>query len=135
MILRLICERHLEVQKDIYTYFLDYEKAFERLRHAPLIQCLREIEVDGKGIKIIINLYWDQTAAVRIMNELSDEIRIQRGVRQGCVATPTLFNLYTENIFRHIINMKGINVGGTNYNNLRYADDTALLAGNEKEIT
>ena len=45
--------------------------------------------------------YWDQTASVRIMNALSDEIRIQLGVRQGCVASPTLFNLYTEYIFRH----------------------------------
>ena len=53
------------------------------------------------------------------MNELSEEIRIQRGVRQGCVASPTLFNLYTE-IF---------------YNNLRNADDTALLAGNEIELS
>ena len=46
------------------------------------------------------------------------------------------FSIYiTENIFRHIINMKGVIVGGTNYNNLRYADDTALLAGNEKELS
>ena len=69
------------------------------------------------------------------MNELSEDIRIQRGVRQGCVASPTLFNLYTDIFFRHIINMKGVNVGGTNYNNLRYADDTALLGGNEKELS
>ena len=133
--LRLICERHLEVQKDVYICFLDYEKAFDRVRHEPLMQCLSEIGVDGKDIKIIRNLYWDQTASVRIMNELSEELLIQRGVRQGCVASPTLFNLYTERIFRHIINMKGVNVGGTHYNNLRYADDTALLAGNEKELS
>ena len=83
------------------------------------MQCLRENGVDGKYIKIIRNLYWDQTASVRIMNELSEDIRIQRRVRQGCVASPTLFNLYTEKIFRHIIiNMMGINVGGKNYNNL-----------------
>ena len=133
--LRLICERHLEVQKDVYICFLDYEKAIDRVRHEPLMQCLSEIGVDGKDIKIIRNLYWDQAASVRIMNELSEEIRIQRGVRQGCAASPTLFNLYTEKIFRHIINMKGVNVGGTNYNNLRYADDTALLAWNEKELS
>ena len=96
------------------------------------MQCLREIGVDGKDIKIIRNLYWDQTASVRIMNELSEDIRIQRGVRPGCVASPTLFNVYTENIFRHIINMKGVNVGDKNYNDLKYADDTALLEGNEK---
>ena len=105
------------------------------VRHEPLMQCLREIGVDGKYIKIIRNLYWDKTATVRIMNKLSEDIRIQRGVRQGCFASPTIFNLYTDKIFRHITNMKGINVGGKNYNNLRYADDTALLAGNEKELT
>ena len=127
--LRLICERHLEAHKDVYIGFLDYEKAFDRDRHEPLTQCLSEIGVEGKDIKIIRNLYRDQTASVRIMNELSDEIRIQRGVRQGCVASPTLFNLYTERIFRHIISMNGVNLGGTNYNNLTYADDTALLAG------
>ena len=78
--LRLISERHLEVQKDVHTYicFLYYEKAFDRLRHETLMQCLSEIGVDGKYIKIIRNLYWDQTASVRIVNELSDEIRIQR---------------------------------------------------------
>ena len=128
--LRLICERHLEVHKYLYICFLDYEKAFDRVRHEPLMQCLREIGVDGKYIKITRKLYWDQTASVRIKNELSEDIRIQRGVRQGCVASPTLVNLYTEKIFRHIINMKGVNVGGKHYNNLRYADDTALLAGN-----
>ena len=64
------------------------------------------------------------------MNELSDEIRIHRGVRQGCVASLTLFNLYTENIFRHMINMKGVNVGGTHYNILRYADDTVGIKSN-----
>ena len=100
-----------------------------------LLKIVMEIGVDGKDIKITRNLYWDQRATVRIMNELSEDIRIQRGDRQGCVASPTLFNLYTEKIFRHIINMKGVNVGGKNYNNLRYADDTAILAGNEKELT
>ena len=79
--IRLICERHLEVQKDVNICFLDYEKAFDRVRHEPLMQCLREIGVDGKYINIIRNMYWDQTASVRIMNELSDDIRIQRRVR------------------------------------------------------
>ena len=99
------------------------------------MQCLSENGVDGKDIKSMINSYWEQTASVGIMNELSDEIRIQRGVRQGCVASPTLFNLYTKTIFRHNINMKGVNVGGKNYNILTYADDTALLTGNENELS
>ena len=105
------------------------------VRHEQLMQCLSEIGVYEKDIHVIRNLYWKQTASVRIMNELSDETGIQRGVRQGCLASPTLLNVYTEHIFRRIINMKGVNVGGKHYNNLRYADDTALLAGNEKELS
>ena len=68
------------------------------------MQCLGDIVVDGKYIKIIRNLYKDQTVSLRIMNELSEEIRIQRGVRQGCVASPTLFNLYTD-IFPDILSI------------------------------
>ena len=60
--LRLVCERHLEVQKDVYICFLDYEKGFDRVRHEPLLQCLSDIGVDGKYIQIIRDVYWDQTA-------------------------------------------------------------------------
>ena len=109
--LRLICERHLEVQKYVYICFLDYEKAFDRIRHEPLIQCLREIGVDGKDIKIIRNLYWDQTASVRIMSELSEDIRIQRGVRQGCVASPTLVQFIHGNDFQTYYQHEGCQRG------------------------
>ncbi len=104
MNLRLICERHLEVQKDVHTYicFLYYEKAFDRLRHETLMQCLSEIGVDGKYIKIIRNLYWDQTASVRIVNELSDEIRIQRD--KDVLHLP-LFSIYTREICSNILSI------------------------------
>ena len=101
--LRLICERHFEVQKDVYICFLDYEKAFDRVRHEPLMQCLREIGVDGKYIKIIRNLYWDQTASVRIMSELSDDIRIQRGELDKDVLHRPLFSIYTRKRFSDIL--------------------------------
>ena len=54
----------MEVHKDVYICFLDYEKAFDRVRHEPPMLCLSEIGVDGKYINII-KLYWDQTASVR----------------------------------------------------------------------
>jgi len=66
-----------------------------------------------------------QKAAIRIEDELSPYIAIRRGVRQGCVLSPYLFNIYTEFIFREV-EQEGININGKNINNIRYADDTAL---------
>ena len=60
-------------------------------------------------------------ASVRIMNELSDEVRIELGVGQGCVASPTLSNVSMENLFKPIININDVNAGETKYNNLRHA--------------
>ena len=65
---------------------------------------------------------------------MSNEIHIKRGVRQGCVLSPALFNLYTEFIFRSADDLKGVNIGGININNLRYADDTVLLAESQEDL-
>ena len=132
--MRMICERYNEVNKDIYACFIDYEKAFDRVRHETMIKCLQNIGLDGKDIRLIVNLYWTQKAYIRLDQDMSDEIMIKRGVRQGCVLSPCLFNLYTEMIFRHIEDIKGVIVGGVNFNNLRYADDTVLLAEDERSL-
>ena len=65
---------------------------------------------------------------------MSEYIEIKRGVRQGCVLSPTLLNLCTEMIFREIVDKKGVTIGGVNINNLRYADDTVLLANNHQDL-
>ena len=79
-------------------------------------------------------MYWDQTDVVRTEHGITEEFQINKGVRQGCVLLPNLFNLYTEKIFREIEDMEGVNVGGYNINNLRYADDTSLLALEEQKL-
>ena len=80
------------------------------------------------------NAVRDQTVSDH--DELSDETRIQRRDRQGCVAYPTLFNLYTEKIFRHnLLSIWRVSTWGHKLQQFRYADDTALLAGNEKELS
>ena len=124
----------IEVDQDLFACFIDYSKAFDRVHHAELITCLEKIGIDGKDIRMIANLYWHQKAAIKIQNELSPFTSIQRGVRQGCVLSPCLFNLYTEFIFRESNHLPGINVHGHNLNNIRYADDTALLADSEKNL-
>ena len=71
---------------------------------------------------------------VKINNDISEPLKIEKGVRQGCVLSPALFNLYTDIIFRNIDQGLGIKLGGHTINNLRYADDTVLLAENETEL-
>ena len=135
--LQMLMERSIEAQKDIFLCFIDYAKAFDKVKHEELFKMLTELDIDGKDLRILRNLYWEQTAAVRIDNELSDFKPIRRGVRQGCVLSPDLFNLYSEMILRGIVHLDGMRLGGQNLNNLRYADDTALIAESEgvlKEI-
>ena len=95
--LRTIIEQYMNTNKDLYLCFIDYEKAFDRVNHERMIQCLQQLDIDGKDLKLIRNLYWNQKAFIRTENGLSPEIQIKRGVRQGCVLSPSLFNLYTEN--------------------------------------
>ena len=80
------------------------------------------------------NLYWKQTAAVKVEDQLSDWIKIKRGVRQGCVLSPDLFSLYSEIILRKVEDMHGVVINGRNVNNTRYAEDTVLIAETEKDL-
>jgi Reverse transcriptase (RNA-dependent DNA polymerase) len=134
--IQVLIQRCRDVNVDVYACFLDYEKAFDTVNHDNLMSILKELGLDGRDIRIIANLYWGQTARVRINGDLSEEVLIKRGVRQGCVLSPLLFNIYAEKIFGDALNNKtaGIVVGGTVINNLRYADDTVLLATNIEDL-
>ncbi|GFO04703.1 endonuclease-reverse transcriptase [Plakobranchus ocellatus] len=70
-ILRTLIERALEVQKDVYLCFIDYSKAFDRVRHDEIITQLKQLNMDGKDLRIIKTMYWEQTAAMRIENKTS----------------------------------------------------------------
>ena len=71
---------------------------------------------------------------MKINNDIGEYINIKRGVRQGCVLFPHLFNIYGEIILRNLEAMKGVKIGGYNCNNLRYADDTVLLASTNEDL-
>ena len=132
--LRTIFERTIAMQKDVYICFIDYTKAFDRVNHTKMIECLSEIGVDDKDLQIITKLYWEQTAVARTYNGISNEFKIKKGVRQGCVLSPSLFNLYTEKILREVGDMKGVIIGGLNINNSRYADDTSLITSETADL-
>ena len=132
--LRLITEKYLEKQKDIYACFIHYSKAFDTAKHQELLQCLKTTDIEENDIALIANVYWQQKTIVKINNDISEPLKIEKGVRQCCVLSPALFNLYTDIIFRNIDQRPGIKIGGHTINNLRYADDTVLLAENESEL-
>ena len=86
---------------------------------------------------LLRNLYAGQEATVRTGHGTTDWFPIGKGVRQGCILSPCLFNLYVEYIIRNAgleEAQSGIKVAGRNINNLRYADDTTLMAENEEEL-
>ena len=85
---------------------------------------------------LLKNLYVGQEATVRIGHGTSDWFQIGKGVRQGCILSPYLFNLYAEYIMRNTgleEAQAGIKIAGRNINNLRYADDTTLMAESKEE--
>ena len=114
--------------------FIDYTKAFDKVKHQVLVKILSDLDLDGKDLRLLRNLYWEQTAAMRVEESVGEWKSIKRGVRQGCVASPELFNLYSEVILRHLEDRPGVCVNGKVINNLRYADDTVLIATNEKDL-
>ena len=69
-----------------------------------------------------------------VEDQLSEHIKFQKGVRHGCVLSPYLFNIYTEIIFRESQHLEVGRINGQNINNLRYADDTVLLADNKEDL-
>ena len=109
-VLRRLVERMIEIQKYGYVCFIDYSKAFDTVKHEPLIELLQSLEIEPQDVKLLANLYWNQQAAVRHNGEISESINIKQRVRQGCVASPHLFVLYTE--IRSIDDMQGIKMGG-----------------------
>ena len=106
----------------------------DKVRHEKLFNILEHLDIDGKDLRAIRNLYWCQSAAIRIGGELSEYKLIKRGVRQGCVMSPDLFNIYSEMILRNLENYPGVKMNGENINNIRYADDTVLIADSEENL-
>lgn len=117
---------------DIYTCFVDYQKAFDKIQHQKMIQVLKSTGMDDKDLRIIQNLYWNQTATIKINagDETTEAVNILRGVRQGCIISPLIFNLYSEEIFKEALENceSGVLLNGERLNNIRYADDTVIFA-------
>ena len=115
-----------EFQKNIYFCFIDYTKAFDYVDHNKLWKILKEMGVPDHLICLLRNLYAGQEATARSGHGTTDWFQIGKGVLQGCILSPCLFNIYAEYIMRNAgleEAQAGIKIAGRNINNLRYADD------------
>ena len=121
-------------EKNIYFCFIDYAKAFDCVDHNKLWKILQEMGIPDHLTCLFRNLYAGQEATVRTGHGTTDWFQIGKGVSQGCILSPCLFNLYAEYIMRNAgleEAQSGIKIARRNLNNLRYADDTTLMAESE----
>jgi len=111
----------MEVQRKLYVCYVDYKKAFDRIQHEKLLEVLTEVGLDERDIIIIRNTYWNHKGCVRTEKGNTRYVDIQRGVRQGCILSPLLFNVYAEYIIRKSLQNcpEGAKINGKIINNIR----------------
>ena len=129
-----IIQKATEFQKKIHLCFIDCTKAFDCVDHNKLWKVLREKRIPDHLTCLLRNLFVGQEATVRTLYGTTDWFRIKK---QGCLLSPCLFNLYTEHIMRDagLDELQAvIKIGRRIINNLRYADDTTLMAESEEEL-
>ena len=132
-----IIEKARKFQKNIYFCFIDYAKAFDCVDHKKLWKILKEMGIPDHLTCLLRNLYADQETTVRTGHGTTDWFQIGKGVCQGCILSPCLFNLYAECIMRNAgleEAQAGIKIARRNINNLRYTDNTTLMAESEEEL-
>ena len=132
-----IIKKAREFQKNIYFCFIDYAKDFDCVDNNKLWKILQEMGIPDHLTCLLRNLYAGQEATVRTGHGTADWFQIRKGVCQGCILSPCLFNLYAEYIMRNARldeAQTGIKIAQRNINNLRYADDTTFMAESEEEL-
>jgi len=135
--IRWVIEKAREFQKNIYFCFIYYAKAFDCGDHHKLWKILKEMGVPDHLTCLLRNVYAGQEATVKTGHGITDWFQIRKGVCQGCKLSPCLFNLYAEYMMRNAGVDKaqaGIEIAKKNINNLRYADNTTLMAESEEEL-
>ena len=135
--IRQIIEKARKFWKKTYFCFIDYATAFGCVDHNELRKILKKIGIPDHFTCLVGNLYTGQETTVRTNHGTVDWFQIGKGVCQGRILSPCLFNLYTEYIMRNAgldETQAGIKIARRNINNLRYADDSTLMAESEEEL-
>ena len=130
-------EKARKFQKNIYFCFIDYANLFDCVDQNKLWKILQEIGMPDHITCLLWNLYAGQEATVRTGHGTTDWFQIGKGAHQGCILSPCLFNLCAEYIMQNARldeAQAGFKIARRHINNLRYADDTTLMAESEEEL-
>jgi len=135
-VMRALGERSMEHNQEVYVCFVDYEKAFDRVDWTKLMAILKKLDVDWRDRRLITNLYMGQTATVRTEEGMTTACIIGRGVRQGCLLSPLLFNIYAQAMMDEAMDevFDGVKVGGHLIQAVRFADDQAMTASSAEGL-
>lgn len=134
--LRIISEKYQQHQRDLYHVFVDFKKAFDRVWHQALWNTMRKYNMGRKLVHSIEQLYANASSAILLNGNIGEWFRTTVGVRQGCLLSPTLFNVFLERIMTEALDQHEgtVSIGGRTITNLRFADDIDGLAGEEQEL-
>ena len=133
---RQVCEKFLANWKDVFWSFMDLERAYDTIDRHGMWQMLRVYGVGGKLLKAVQSFYVDSRACVQVGNDASEWFPVNVRLRQGCVMSPWLFNVYVDGVVREVnvsvlgkgLKLLSVNGGRFEINQLLFADDTALVA-------
>ena len=139
---RQVCEKYLANGKDVFWAFMDLEKAYDTIDRHGMRQMLRVYGVGGKLLKAVQSFYVDSWACVLVRNDVSEWFPVNVGLRQGCVMSPWLFNVYMDGVVREAnvrvlgkgLELLSANGGMFEINQLLFADDTELVADSEEKL-
>ena len=134
--LKILCEKYLQHQQSLYHVFVDFKKAFDRVLPAALWATMRLYNINDNLIQTIECLYSKATSAVYHDNNIGEWFRTTTGLHQGCLLSPTLFNIFLERIMADALeDHEGtVSIGGRIITNLCFADDIDGLTGQEQEL-
>ena len=134
-VLRFLIDNYVKrCKKDIFAAFIDFSKAFDRIWRDALVLKLLQSGVRGRMIRIIENMYRTTEYGVKCQGGITPFFASSLGVRQGCNLSPTLFNIFINDIRNIFTGIKGFSVGGKEVNFLLYADDLIVICKSGKDL-